>query len=181
MIKLLAQNWWTLAVRGIVAILFGISAFIWPHLTALALVILFAAFAFVEGVFAFVAAFRWGLAGSRRLLLFLMGLLGLAVGIGAVMYPGITALAIVALVAWWAIVTGVLQIVVAVEMRKVIENEWLLVLGGIFSTIFGILLLWRPLAGILTLALLFGFYALLYGVMMLSLGFRLHSMQSRAA
>jgi len=94
MIAILRQNWWTLALRGVIAIIFGICAFIWPVATALAFVILLAAFAFVEGVFAFIGAFSWGLSGSQRLLLLALGLLGLAVGFAAVMYPGITAVVI---------------------------------------------------------------------------------------
>jgi len=177
MVAILRQNWWTLALRGVIAIIFGICAFIWPIATALAFVILLAAFAFVEGVFAFIGAFSWGLSGSQRLLLIALGLLGLAVGVAAVMYPGITAVVIVALVAWWAIVSGVIQFVVAIELRKVIENDWLLVVGALLSILFGVLLLWRPLAGILTLSWLFGIYALLYGIMMLSLGFRVKSLR----
>lgn len=177
MIATLRQNWWTLALRGVIAILFGVCAFIWPLATALAFVILLAAFAFIEGVFAFVGAFSWGLTGSQRLLLVVLGLLGLGVGVTAVMYPGITAVVIVALVAWWAILSGVIQFVVAVEMRKVIENDWLLVVGALLSILFGILLLWRPWAGVLTLSWLFGIYALLYGIMMFSLAFRVKSLK----
>ena len=178
MIAILRQNWWTLALRGIIAILFGVCAFVWPLATALAFVILLAAFAFVEGVFAFIGAFSWAITGSQRLLLVVLGLLGLGVGVTAVMYPGITAVVIVALVAWWAIVSGVIQFVVAIEMRKVIENDWLLVLGALLSILFGILLLWRPLAAVLTLSWLFGIYALLYGIMMLSLAFRVKSLKT---
>ena len=178
MIAILRQNWWTLGLRGFIAILFGVGAFIWPYATALAFVILLAAFAFVEGVFAFIGAFSWGLTGSQRLLLIVLGLLGLGVGVAAVMYPGITAVVIVALVAWWAIIAGVIQFVVAVELRKVIENDWLLIVGALLSILFGFLLLWRPLAGILTLTWLFGFYALLYGILMLGLGLRMKSLTS---
>lgn len=178
MIAILQQNWWTLALRGVIAILFGICAFIWPLATALAFVILLAAFAFIEGVFAFIGAVSWGLTGNQRLLLVVLGLLGLGVGVTAVMYPGLTAVVIVALIAWWAIFSGAIQLIVAIEMRKIIENDWLLVVGALLSILFGVLLLWRPLAGILTLSWLFGIYALLYGIMMLSLGFRLKSLRS---
>ena len=178
MMAILRQNWWTLALRGVIAILFGIGAFVWPQATALAFVILLAAFAFVEGVFTSIGAFSWGLTGSQRLLLIALGLLGLAVGVAAVMYPGITAVLIVALVAWWAIVSGVIQFVVAIELRKVIENDWLLIVGAVLSILFGVLLLWRPLSGILTLSWLFGFYALLYGILMLSLGLRMKSLRT---
>jgi uncharacterized membrane protein HdeD (DUF308 family) len=178
MMAILRQNWWTLALRGVIAMLFAVGAFVWPLATALAFVILLAAFAFVEGIFAFIGAFSWGLTGSQRLLLIVLGLLGLAVGVAAVMYPGITATVIVALVAWWAIVSGVIQFVVAIELRKVIKNDWLLIVGALLSILFGVLLLWRPLAGIITLSWLFGFYALLYGIVMLSLGLRAKKLTS---
>jgi uncharacterized membrane protein HdeD (DUF308 family) len=181
MVQLLTRNWWTFILRGVIAIIFGIVAFIWPTITALALVYLFAIFAFVEGIWGFVGAFSYGLTGGQRFLLVLMGLLGLAVGVLAVIYPGITALSIVILVAWWAIITGIMQLVVAVEMRKVIQNDWLLVLSGLLSIAFGILLLWRPYAGVLTLTWLFGFYAIIFGIFMLSVGFRVKSLGSALA
>jgi uncharacterized membrane protein HdeD (DUF308 family) len=179
-IQILRQNWWTLALRGAIAILFGIVAFIWPLATALAFVILLAAFAFVEGVFAFIGVFSMGLSGSQRLLLVLLGLLGLGVGVGAIMYPGIAAVVIVAWVAWWAIIAGVIQFVIAIEMRRVVKNEWLLILAAVLSILFGVLLIWRPIAGVLTLTWLFGFYAILYGIMMLSVGFRMKSLAASA-
>ncbi|MDQ6767571.1 MAG: DUF308 domain-containing protein [Candidatus Eremiobacteraeota bacterium] len=181
MVLVLKANWWTLALRGVIAILFGIAAFVWPSVTALAWVILLAAFAFVEGIFALIAAFGWGLAGGQRLLMILIGLFGLAVGIVAIKSPIIVAAAVVIWVAWWAILTGILSVVVAVEMRRVIQNEWLLVIGALLSIIFGVLLLWQPLAGILTLTWLFGFYAIIYGVVMLSLGFRLKKLVEHPA
>ncbi|SRR5579872_321034 len=176
MIAQLKQNWWILTLRGALAVLFGILAFAWPVATAFAFVFILAAFAFIEGIFALIGAFGWGLPATQRFLLILMGLLGLAVGVCAVLYPGILAVTLVFVVAWWAIVTGLIQLVVAVEMRKVIPNDWLLVLGGIVSVLFGVLLIWRPFAGVLTLAYLFGFYALLYGIMLLGLSFRLRSL-----
>ena len=179
MLALIKQNWWMLALRGAVAILFGIGAFLWPALTALAFVLLLAAFAFAEGVFAFIGAFGWGLPGGQRLLMILVGLLGLAVGVFAIGRPGVSAVIIVLWVGWWAIITGVFQAVVAIEMRKQIENEWVLVFGSLLSVLFGILLLWRPLAGVLTLTWLFGFYAIIFGTAMLGLGFRLRSLAAR--
>jgi uncharacterized membrane protein HdeD (DUF308 family) len=170
------QNWWILSLRGAVAVIFGILAFLWPLATAFAFVFILAAFAFVEGIFALIGAFGWGLPASQRFILVLMGILGLAVGVAAVLYPGILAITLVFVVAWWAIVTGIMQLIIAVEMRKAIPNDWLLVLGGIISILFGILLIWRPFAGVLTLAYLFGFYALLYGFMLLGLSFRVKSM-----
>lgn len=181
MIAQLKQNWWILTLRGALAVLFGILAFAWPVATAFAFVFILAAFAFIEGIFALIGAFGWGLPATQRFLLILMGLLGLGVGVCAVLYPGILAVTLVFVVAWWAIVTGLIQLVVAVEMRKVIPNDWLLVLGGIVSVLFGVLLIWRPFAGVLTLAYLFGFYALLYGIMLLGLSFRLRSLATASS
>ena len=181
MVSALKQNWWVLVLRGVIAIAFGIVSFIWPGVTALALVFLLAAFAFVEGIFALIGAFGYGLPGGQRLLMVLLGFLGLAVGVFAVARPGIAALTIVVWVAWWAIIAGIIQIVVAVEMRKEIENEWALIIGALLSIVFGILLLWRPLAGVITLAYLFGFYAIIFGIAMLSLGIRLRSLATRIA
>jgi len=177
MVSALKQNWWVLVLRGIIAIAFGIVSFIWPGVTALALVFLLAAFAFVEGI----GAFGYGLPGGQRLLMVLLGLLGLAVGIFAVARPGVAAVTIVIWVAWWAIIAGIIQIVVAIEMRKEIENEWALIIGALLSIAFGILLLWRPLAGVITLAYLFGFFAIIFGIAMLSLGMRLRSLATRVA
>jgi len=181
MVSALKQNWWVLVLRGIIAIAFGIVSFIWPGVTALALVFLLAAFAFVEGIFALIGAFGYGLPGGQRLLMVLLGLLGLAVGIFAVARPGVAAVTIVIWVAWWAIIAGIIQIVVAIEMRKEIENEWALIIGALLSIAFGILLLWRPLAGVITLAYLFGFFAIIFGIAMLSLGMRLRSLATRVA
>ena len=181
MVSALKQNWWVLVLRGIIAIAFGIVSFIWPGVTALALVFLLASFAFVEGIFALIGAFGYGLPGGQRLLMVLLGLLGLAVGIFAVARPGVAAVTIVIWVAWWAIIAGIIQIVVAIEMRKEIENEWALIIGALLSIAFGILLLWRPLAGVITLAYLFGFFAIIFGIAMLSLGMRLRSLATRVA
>jgi uncharacterized membrane protein HdeD (DUF308 family) len=178
MVSQLQQNWWTLALRGALAIIFGILAFLWPGATALAFVFVLAAFAFVEGIFALIGSLGWGLEGAQRFILVLMGLLGLAIGVTAVLDPRILALTLVFLIAWWAIVTGIMQIIVAVEMRKAIPNDWLLVLSGILSIAFGALLIWRPFAGVLTLTWLFGFYALLYGFVMLGLSVRVKRMLS---
>src|SRR5579864_950267 len=133
MVSVVSQNWWTLALRGAIAILFGIIAFAYPGAAIIAGLAVFAAFAFIDGIFALIAAFGWGLPSRERWLMGLLGILGLAVGVLAVIWPGVTALTIVLLVAWWAIVTGVIQIVVAIEMRKVIPNEFWLILSGIFS------------------------------------------------
>ena len=181
MIAILSQNWWTLLLRGLVAILFGIIAFAYPSAAIIAGLAVFAAFAFIEGIFAFMAAFGWGLPSRERWLMGLLGLLGIAIGVLAVVRPGITALSIVLLVAWWAIIGGIIQIVVAVEMRKQIPGEWWLVLSGLLSIAFGALLFWRPGVGLVTLVWIFASYAIAYGVIMLLLAFRARSLTTSAA
>lgn len=174
------RNWWILALRGAILIILGILAFRWPAATVLAFVYLLAAFAFIEGIFALFGSFGYGLRGSARFLLILTGLLGLAVGVAAVIYPGIAALTIVLLVAWWAILSGIIGLVVAVEMRKVLANDWLYVLSGLLAIVFGALLIYRPFAGLLTLTWLFGIYALVFGALMLVLSFRVRSAAASA-
>lgn len=173
MMQVLARNWWALALRGLFAILFGVAAFAWPNLTLAALVILFGAYALVDGVFALVAAVRAAEAHERWWLFVLEGLAGIVVGIITFIWPGITALVLLYLIAWWALITGVFEIAAAIRLRKQIRQEWTLVLGGLASVVFGLLLFYRPGAGALAVVWLIGTYALIFGVLFLMLGFRL--------
>jgi uncharacterized membrane protein HdeD (DUF308 family) len=170
----LAKNWWVLLVRGIIAVLFGILAFARPGLTLVALVLCYGAYAFLDGVTAL-----WAGAFARAGWLVLSGLLGVAVGLGTFFFPGITALALFYLVAAWAIVRGIFEVIAAIQLRKVITGEWVLILSGIFSIIFGVLLLAYPAPGVLALVWLIGAYALIYGVVMIVLAFRLHSLPGK--
>src|SRR2546423_12795784 len=123
-----AKNWWVLLVRGLAAIVFGAMAFAWPGPTLVALVLLYGAYALVDGATAI-----WAGAAARAWWLVLSGLAGVAVGIGTFFYPGITAIALFYLIAAWAVIRGIFEIVAAVELRKVISGEWALILSGIFS------------------------------------------------
>ena len=148
----LSRSWWILAVRGAAAVIFGLLALIWPQITLLALVLVFGAYALVDGVFALVAAARGRqLAGGSRGWLVLEGLLGIGAGIGAgivaLLWPGITALALLWVIAFWAVLTGVLEIIAAVRLRRVLDNEWLLVVAGTLSIIFGLILMIWPGSG----------------------------------
>jgi uncharacterized membrane protein HdeD (DUF308 family) len=168
-----AHNWWALAVRGALAILFGIIAFVWPGISLTALVLLFGAFAFVDGVFAIVTGVR-GIRRDDRWWAFLLeGILGVAVAVLTVLWPAITALALLLLIAAWATVTGVLEIVAAVRLRRVIRGEWLLGLAGVASIVFGVLLALNPGAGALAVLWLIGAYAIVFGALLVALGFRL--------
>jgi uncharacterized membrane protein HdeD (DUF308 family) len=144
----LSRSWWILAVRGAAAVIFGLLALIWPQITLLALVLVFGAYAFIDGVFALVAAARGRqLAGGSRGWLVFEGLLGIGAGIVALVWPGITALALLWVIAFWAVLTGVLEIVAAVRLRRVLDNEWLLVVAGTLSIIFGLILMIWPGSG----------------------------------
>jgi uncharacterized membrane protein HdeD (DUF308 family) len=174
MLDALARNWWVVALRGALALLFGILALVWPAITIGALVLLFGAYALVDGVFALgTALFGGARAEGRRPWLILEGVVGVAAGIVTFVWPGVTALALLWVIAAWALVTGVLEIATAIRLRRELRGEWLLVLSGVLSVIFGIVLVVRPGAGALALIWVIGIYAILFGLMLLVLAFRL--------
>jgi uncharacterized membrane protein HdeD (DUF308 family) len=175
MIETLTRNWWVLAARGALAVLFGLLALIWPGITVLALVLLFGAYALVDGVMAlYTALFDRGRLGGRGAgWLVLEGVAGVLAAIGAIVWPGITALVLLYLIAAWALVTGVAEIVAAIRLRREIEGEWLMVLTGALSILFGVLAFLFPRAGALAVVWLIGAYAIAFGVVMVILAFRL--------
>ena len=170
----LARNWWLLLIRGILAVLFGLMAFVWPTLTLVTLILLYGAYAFVDGLTAI-----WFAISSRAWGLLLFGLLGLVVGIYAFVYPGITAIALLYLIAAWALVRGVFEIITAIQFRKEISYEWALIVSGLISIIFGIVLVANPGAGALAMVLVIGAFAFMFGVMMIVLAFRVRGLPKR--
>lgn len=175
MLSLVSRDWWVYAVRGIAAILFGIMALIWPGPTLAVLILLFGAYAFVDGVALLVALARGDvLARSHKWITGLMGVLGIVVAIATLVWPGMTALTLLYLVAIWAIGMGVLQIASAIEFRREIDGEFFVVLGGIFSIVLGGLLVAFPGTGLLSLVWLVGFWAELFGFSSLGIAYRLH-------
>ena len=176
----LTRIWWILAVRGAVAVIFGLLALIWPEITLLALVLVFGAYAFVDGLFALVAAFRGRqLAGGSRGWLVLEGLLGIGAGIVALIWPDITALALLWVIAFWAVLTGALEIVAAVRLRRVLDNEWMLIVAGALSILFGLILIVFPGEGAVGLVWLIGIYAIVFGIVLLGLALRLRGLGRR--
>ena len=173
--RVLARNWWALALRGALAILFGILAIVWPGLTLTALVILFGAYALADGVFAIIAFLRGDGFQEGRWPLLVEGIVGVIAGILVIVWPGLSALALLFVIAGWSIVTGIFEIAAAVALRREIENEWLLGLGGLVSVIFGILIAIFPGEGALALAWIIGIYAIVFGVLFIGLALRLHS------
>jgi uncharacterized membrane protein HdeD (DUF308 family) len=172
MVHALAKNWWLLLLRGIAAIIFGLLAFAWPGLTLLTLILFYGAFALVDGVLAIVAAITGGVPGSRWWLA-IVGLLGIAAGLLTFLTPGLTALVLLYFIAGWAIVTGVFEIIGAIKLRKEIDNEWLLILSGIISVLFGVGMMLAPGAGALALVWVIGAYSVVMGVIFVALAFRL--------
>ncbi len=174
MAEILRKNWWLLVLRGIAAIGFGVLTFIWPGPTLAALVMLFGAYALVEGTFAIASGVFGGpLSGSSRWLLVLEGLVGVIVGVITFFAPGITAVGLLYYIGAWAVVTGILEIVAAVQLRKEISDEWLLIFDGILSLVFGVLVFIYPGASALSILWLIGIYAVVFGATTVALGFRL--------
>jgi uncharacterized membrane protein HdeD (DUF308 family) len=168
----LAKNWWLLLLRGIAAVVFGILAFAWPGLTLLTLILLYGAYALADGVIALIAAIT-GNAPAGRWWLAIAGILGVAVGAFTFMLPGMTALILLFTMAGWAVAIGVLQIIGAIRLRKEIDNEWLLILSGVISVIFGLGVMLSPGAGALALVWVIGTYAIIAGVLYIGLALRL--------
>jgi uncharacterized membrane protein HdeD (DUF308 family) len=173
----LARNWWAVAIRGVAAIIFGLLTFFWPGVTLAALVILFGVYAIVDGVFNLIAAFRGRTEERPWWLLALEGLVSIGAGIVAFAMPGLTAVVFVYVIAIWAIITGVLEIVAAIRLRDEIEHEWWLVAGGVLSVVFGLLLVVAPGTGALAMVLWIGAYAIVFGVLLIGLAFRLRREQ----
>jgi len=171
----LARNWWALALRGVVAILFGVLAFAWPGLTLNVVVLLIGAYLLLDGVFALAAAAMGTRDGRPWEAVLLEGFLGIAAGIVALVWPGIAEMALVYLVAAWAILSGVLELVAAIRLRREIEDEWWLILTGVASIAFGVFLAIAPVQGAVALIWLVGAYAIVFGVFLIGLAFRVRS------
>ncbi len=174
-----ANNWWVVALRGIIAILFGLAAFIWPGITLTVLVIFFGAYAFWDGVFSVIASVRRRGQNQHWWVLFFEGLVSILVGLIALFFPGITAIAIVYLIAAWAVITGILELVSAIRLRQALAGEFLLVIAGLLSILLGVLLAIFPVAGALVTIWLIGAYAIIFGVLLLILSIRLRGHAER--
>jgi uncharacterized membrane protein HdeD (DUF308 family) len=179
--NVVARYWWAIALRGAVAILFGVLAFAWPGVTLSALILLFAAYAIVDGVAAIVMGIKEYGERERWWATLLGGIVSVAAGVLTFMMPGITALALLSLIAVWAILRGILEIVAAVRLRHVIRGEWLMGLAGALSIAFGVLMILRPGAGALAVVWWIGAYAVALGITLVALGFRARGLAHRAA
>jgi uncharacterized membrane protein HdeD (DUF308 family) len=170
MLHSLSANWWALALRGFAALVFGLLTFFVPGITLVTLVLLFGAYSLVDGVFNFIAFFR---VASHHWALLIEGAAGIIAGILTFAWPAITTIVLLYLIAFWAIFTGIFEIIAGIRLRKAIANEWLLLVVGVLSCLFGLLILFAPGAGALALVLWIGAYALVFGIFLLALAFRL--------
>jgi uncharacterized membrane protein HdeD (DUF308 family) len=172
MLHALAENWWLILLKGLCAIVFGLLTLAWPGVTVITLVLLYGAFALVDGVLALAAAIKGGIPAPRWWLA-IVGVIGIAAGLLTFGWPGITALVLLFLIAVWAITTGIMQIVGAIRLRKEIDDEWLLIAGGVLSVLFGIVLVLQPRVGLVALVSIIGAYAILYGLLEVWFAWRL--------
>jgi uncharacterized membrane protein HdeD (DUF308 family) len=180
MLNLLARNWWLIEIRGVAAVAFGVLAFLWPGLTLVVLVTLFAAYMLIDGIALLVSLRRAEPATTgHRLTVALMGILGVAIGIATIFVPGITALALLYLVAFWAITLGATQVVAAIRLRREISGELWLVIGGIVTVLFGAYLVIFPGAGLLSLVWLVGIWAIVFGITSMVVAWRLRGVHQQ--
>jgi uncharacterized membrane protein HdeD (DUF308 family) len=171
-----SMRWWAFVIRGVLAIVFGLIALFQPGIALASLILVFGAYAFVDGIFAIVA----GLSGpsEQRIWLLIVGILGVGAGIIAFVNPGLTALSLLLLIGFWAIVIGVLEIVAAWRYRASIQNEFWLALSGIVAVLFGIYVTISPSGGALAVVWIIGWYAILAGVTLVILGFRMRMLKN---
>ncbi len=176
---LLKQSWWSLLLRGIAAILFGVLALTWPGLTIVTLIILFGAFALVDGIFVVFGSLINREAYEHWWLVLLSGLISIAAGILVFVWPLLTALILLYLIAARALIVGIMDIIAAIRLRKEIEGEWMLILAGIASVLFGLIMFIWPGAGALAVIWLIAIYAIFVGLMLLILAFKVRSWRSQ--
>jgi uncharacterized membrane protein HdeD (DUF308 family) len=169
---ILFRNWWALLLRGLLAILFGGLVWFQPRISLVALVLLFGAYALTDGLFGIWTAVAGRKEHEHWWVLLLWGLIGVGVGILTLLVPGVTSLALLFYIAIWTIATGVIEIVAAIRLRREIAGEWLLILSGLVSVAFGVLLMAQPAAGALAVLWLIGTYAVIFGVLLVLLAFK---------
>lgn len=170
------RNWWSLALRGIAAVLFGLVVFIWPGITLEALIILFGAFSFLGGVFAIFSAIRT----HGGWILITQGILGILIGLAALYFPLQLLAILLAVLAVWAVISGGLELLVALRLAHIGPGRGLLIIDGLLSLLFGVLLMVWPITGMVAIIWLVGAYAILDGFLMFGLACHLHGLQKNA-
>ncbi len=181
LLRSMAEHWWLTLLRGIAAVLFGIVALVWPGLTALSLVLVWGAYAFADGIFSLGAAImgKGAATTGQRWWMAITGVLGIVAGLIAFFAPVLTGGILLIFIAIWAIAIGVMAIVGAIQLRKEIEGEWLLILSGALAIVFGVLMFLQPAAGALTVVWLIATFAIIFGIDLIWLAFKLKGFKDR--
>lgn len=174
----MSRRWHLVVLRGVVAILFGIIAILWPGITVLALALLWGTYMLLDGI----ASIAMGMGrGTDRMYMIVLGVLGIAAGVATYVWPQITVVVLLVVIAAWAIIAGVVQIAAAIRLRKVIRNEWFLVISGVVTLVLGLLLIVQPAEGAIALLVAIATFAIAWGVVLVVLGFRLRQLRGRVA
>ena len=185
MLDMLARKWWLYVARGVLAIMFGVLALISPEQTKLALVLVFGVYALVDGIFSVFAGIAIHRYLERWWAMVLEGVAGILVGVLTFLYPNATGLALLYFIAAWAVITGIFEIVAAIQLRRLIVGEWAMILSGLLSIALGVLLFVFPGAGAVSLVWMIGIYAILFGTTLIFLAIRLrgfwHELESASA
>jgi uncharacterized membrane protein HdeD (DUF308 family) len=176
LLETLKRNWWVPVLRGVAAIIFGIMAFVYPGLTVAVLVLLFGAWVLVDGIFRVIGAIGHRASDPDWGWQLFIGILGIIIGLLTFHAPAVTALALVIYIAAWALMIGATEIGLAIKLRREIHGEWFLILMGLLSIVFAIMLLWNPIPGALALVWLIGSYAIVFGLLGIVFGLRLRSL-----
>lgn len=178
MLEKITRNWWMYAIRGLIAIIFGVVAFARPEETLTALVLAFGAFALVDGFFAIFAGISMAPMFKRWWAVSLEGLIGVIAGVVILTWPDITAQVLLYMIAAWAIITGIFEIVAAIQIREEIDGEWALALSGVLSIVFGALLIAFPGAGAVSMIWVIATFAIVFGILEIILAFRMRSLHN---
>jgi uncharacterized membrane protein HdeD (DUF308 family) len=174
---ILVGNWDMFLVRGILAVLFGIATLLMPGITLVVLVVLFGGYALMDGIILSIISIKDRKNHPDWWLMLLTGLVSMAAGVVTFVWPGTTAASLFYVIVAWAILTGIFEVIYAIRFREEIKAEWLLVLDGILSVVFGILLMSQPVVGALAVLSMIGVYAIVYGVLLIVQAFRLHDLE----
>ena len=173
-VRTMSEHWWVVLLRGVLAILFGVLAFAWPGLTAVILVTIWGVYALFDGIVGIIAGIK-----GKWTSLVVLGLLGIAAGIVALLWPGLTAISLLWVLAIWIIVAGSMQIGAAIRLRKEVRGEWMWILSGILMVLLGVVFFVRPGAGILSVTWLLATLAIVWGILLVMLSFRLKGLKGR--
>lgn len=175
MLEVLRHGWWLVLLRGVLAVIFGIMALVWPGITVLALVLVWGVYAVADGVAEIGIGIRGaeGLSTAGRWILVILGVFGVVAGIVAFVWPGITALVLAYLIGIWAIIIGIGEISAAIRLRKEIDNEWLMALSGLLAVVLGLIIVIAPGAGVLGLVTLIAWFSIAWGITLVMLAFRI--------